>query len=159
MKKKIVLIDMDGVLVDFGKAIETEFANNPEYLLKYQNEPDLIPNIFENPEPVEGAIDAVRKLAECGKYDLFIATTSPWDNPDALTHKRLWIEKYFGDLFKKKMFITHRKDLLIGDYLIDDRLKNGAEDFREELLHFGWDYENNKWNKYRTWEEVINKLL
>ena len=28
------------------------------------------------------------------------------------------------------MFVTHRKDLLMGDYLIDDRLKNGAGDFK-----------------------------
>ena len=39
------------------------------------------------------------------------------------------------------MIITHRKDLLIGDYLIDDRLANGAKDFKGKLLRFGYDYE------------------
>ena len=37
------------------------------------------------------------------------------------------------------MFITHRKDMLIGDFLIDDRLANGAANFNGKLLRFGWD--------------------
>jgi 5'(3')-deoxyribonucleotidase len=57
------------------------------------------------------------------------------------------------------MMITHRKDLLLGDYLIDDRLKNGASDFTGELLSFGWAYEKNEWNAYRTWEDILKKLL
>ena len=44
----------------------------------------------------------------------------------ALTDKRYWLEYYFGEMFHKKLITTHRKDLLVGDYLIDDRLKNGA---------------------------------
>ena len=57
------------------------------------------------------------------------------------------------------MFITHRKDMLIGDYLIDDRLANGAGNFKGELLRFGWDYEKKKWNEYRDWDSVIKCLL
>jgi len=77
----------------------------------------------------------------------------------SFTHKRLWIEKYFGQLFKKKMIITHRKDLLIGDYLIDDRLANGAKDFKGKLLRFGYDYEKKTWNEYRDWDSIIKYLL
>jgi len=150
---------MDGVLVDFKDAIENAYRINPEYKELFKNNPDEIKDIFKNPKPIDGAIDAVKKLAESKKYDLLIATSAPWGNPEAAMHKRLWIEKYFGDLFEKKMFITHRKDLLIGDYLIDDRLKNGAAEFKGELLSFGWAYEKNEWNKYRTWQEILNKLL
>jgi hypothetical protein len=56
------------------------------------------------------------------------------------------------------MFITHRKDLLIGHYLIDDRTKNGAGDFKGELIRFGWSYEELKWNPYPTWESVLERL-
>jgi len=60
------------------------------------------------------------------------------------------------------MFITHHKDLLKGDYLIDDRLKNGAENFEGELLSFGWAYEKNngkgELNKYPKWENILEKL-
>jgi 5'-nucleotidase len=104
-------------------------------------------------------VESVIKLYELGKYDLFIATTAPWNNPSSFSDKRIWLEEHFGVIFKKKMFITHRKDLLIGDYLIDDRLANGAKDFKVELIHFGWNYETKSWNEYKDWESVLNKLL
>lgn len=158
MSKEIVYIDMDGVLVDFGKAKRYYFENYPEIQRAYNWRPDQIPGIFKDPDPIEGAIDAVKKLAEYDRYELFIATTAPWRNPEAAMHKRLWLENHFDGLFVKRMFITHRKDLLIGDYLIDDRIKNGAGEFRGELIRFGWSYEEEKWNEYPTWESVLKKL-
>jgi len=157
--KKIVFIDMDGVLVDFKEAIENAYRINPEYKIKFKNNPDEIKGIFKNPNPIEGAIAAVKELAKSEKFELFIATSAPWGNPEAAMHKRIWIAAYFGDLFLKKMFITHRKDLLIGDYLIDDRLKNGASEFKGELLSFGWAYETNEWNEYKTWDDILKKIL
>lgn len=154
---------MDGVLVDFASAIETCYMKNPEYKILYKDKPDEIPDIFKDPLPIKGSIEAVKKIAASNQFEILIATTSPWNNHDALIHKRLWIEKYFGDLFKKKMVITHRKDLLYGDYLIDDREANGAIDFKGELLSFGWAYEKNDgnggWNPYKTWNDILNKLL
>tara|TARA_R110001606_G_scaffold399188_1_gene581421 strand:+ start:1735 stop:2229 length:495 start_codon:yes stop_codon:yes gene_type:complete len=156
--KKIIFIDMDGVLVDFASAIEHFYETIPDYKNSHKNNPDEIPGIFKNPLPIPGAIEAVKAISSSNQFELFIATTSPWDNHDALVHKRLWVEKYFGDLFKKKMFITHRKDLLSGDYLIDDREANGASNFKGELLSFGWAYEKNKWNEYPTWNHILKKL-
>ena len=57
------------------------------------------------------------------------------------------------------MFVTHRKDLLIGDYLIDDRTANGAGEFKGELLHFGWNYEKKVLNKYPDWDSILKILL
>ena len=91
---------------------------------------------------------------------MFIATSSPWGNPEALTDKRYWLEYYFGEMFHKKLITTHRKDLLVGDYLIDDRLKNGAGEFKGKLLRFGYDWENNNTpNEYPDWDSVLNYLL
>ena len=41
------------------------------------------------------------------------------------------------EIWRKRMVITHRKDLCMGDYLIDDRDKNGASEFKGEWIHFG----------------------
>jgi 5'-nucleotidase len=158
-KKKIVYIDMDGVLVDLQKEFDKFFETHPHLTKKFDGCPDHIPGVFRTPPPIEGAIEAVKKLAESGKYELFIATAAPWGNPDSATDKRYWIENHFGNLFHKKMFITHRKDLLMGDYLIDDRTKNGAGEFSGELLRFGYSYEEDKMNEYPTWESILNKLL
>ena len=160
LKKKIIYIDMDGVIVDFGRAIEEWFETHPHLEERYKTFPDHIQGLFRIAPPIEGAISAIKKLHESGKYELFIATSAPWGNPQSNTDKRFWIEDYFGDLFHKKMFITHRKDLLMGDYLIDDRLKNGAGEFKGELLRFGLDWENNnKPNEYPTWDSILTKLL
>lgn len=158
MKKKIIHLDMDGVLVDLGREIEYRLKD-PNLDPKFIEEPDLIEGLFESPQPVEGAIEAVKQLHSSNQFDLFIATSAPWGNPPSLMHKRLWIEHYFGDMFYKKMFTTHRKDLLIGDYLIDDRLANGAESFTGELIHFGKDYKTFEPNPFPTWESVLNYLL
>lgn len=159
-KKKIVYIDMDGVLVDLNSHIKKWFENHPHLEERYKNNPDHIPGIFRNPPPIEGAIEAVKKLAESGKYELFIATAAPWGNPDSLTDKRYWIENHFGNILHKRLITTHRKDLLMGDYLIDDRLKNGAGDFSGKLLRYGVDWENdNKPNEYPTWESILEYLL
>jgi len=157
--KKIIWIDMDGVIVDFKSNIEDWFNDHPQLVDKYVNEPDNIPGIFKSPKPIEGSIEAIKELDRSGKYDLHIATSAPWGNPESLTHKRIWIENHFGDLFKKKFTVTHTKDMLIGDYLIDDRLKNGASNFKGELIRFGWDYENKVWNQYTNWISVLNYLL
>lgn len=147
---------MDGVLADFGAAL----ANHKlSHSAPFDKEPDLIPGIFEDLLPINGAIDSVKILASTPVFDVFILTTAPWNNPDSWTHKRLWVEKYFDDILTKKLIISHRKDLLKGDFLIDDRTVNGADKFAGVHVHFGWDYVNRKWNKYPDWNSVLNYLL
>jgi len=160
LKKKIIYIDMDGVLVDFNQALEDWFEKHPHLKERYKDNPDHIQGIFRNPKPIDGAIEAVKKLHESGKYELFIATSAPWGNPMSLSDKRFWIEDYFGEMFHKRLFTTHRKDLLVGDYLIDDRLKNGAGEFSGELLRFGYDWENDFLpNEYPSWDDILERLL
>ena len=155
--KKIIYVDMDGVLVDLGSQIRNWFDKFPHLKEKYNECPDHIPGIFRNPNPIDGSIESIHKLHNSGKYDLFIATTAPWGNPYAATDKRFWIEQWFGRLFHKRLIITSRKDLLVGDYLIDDRVKNGAGEFgsivnRGQHIHFGSE-------KFPNWKSVTDFLL
>ena len=159
-KKKIVYIDMDGVIVDFGKAIKDWFEKHPHLEERYKTHPDHIQGLFRIAPPIKGAIEAIKKLHNSGKYELFIATSAPWGNPQSLTDKRFWLEDYFDNIFHKRLFTTHRKDLLMGDYLIDDRLKNGAGEFKGKLLRFGYDWENNNSpNEYPDWDSILDYLL
>lgn len=148
---------MDGVIVDLNSEIKKWFEEHPHLKGRYETHPDHIHGIFRNPKPVDGAIEAINKLKD--KYDMFVCTAAPWGNPDAATDKRYWIEKHFGNLFHKKMIITHRKDLIDADYLIDDSYSNGARDFKGELISFGVDYKTGLPNEYKTWEQILNKLL
>ena len=53
---------------------------------------------------------------------------------------------------KKKIIMTHRKDMIYGDYLIDDRTANGAAQFKGEHIHFGT-------SKFPDWASVVKYLL
>jgi len=50
------------------------------------------------------------------------------------------------------LILTHRKDLVKGDILIDDRPNNGAKDFEGEWIHFGSE-------NFPDWSSVIKHLL
>jgi 5'(3')-deoxyribonucleotidase len=124
MKKKTIFIDMDGVIANFAKAAEEGgWSHRPD---KHVNYGEL--------EVMPGAEEALRKLNQ--DFDIFIASTPPWDRPDMWGAKREWIAEHFPYL-KRKLILTHRKDLLIGDILIDDSRWRGQPDFKGAWLWFG----------------------
>lgn len=149
--KPIVYIDMDNVLVDFKTGIDKLSADIKQ---KYDGNLDDVPGIFSLMEPMPNAIESVLKLAI--HFDLYVLSTAPWKNHSAWTDKVIWIQKHFGDgkdsVFYKRLIISHRKDLNKGDYLIDDREKNGAKDFDGELILFGSE-------KFPDWNSVTNYLI
>lgn len=152
MKKPIIYIDMDGVLVDFESALTKV---SPEMLEKFAGEYDNIPGIFALMDPVPGALEAVDRLKE--KYDLYILSSSPWENPTALGDKLAWVKKYFGgdgqeNIFFRKVIFSSVKHLNRGDILIDDRTVNGAGDFLGRHIHFGS-------SEFPNWQSVLNSLL
>lgn len=150
---------MDGVLVNLNDHIKLWFELHPHLKDRFEKFPDHIHGIFRDPEPIDGAINGVHELMKSGKYDIFVATAAPWGNPEAASDKRYWIEKHFGNLFHKRMVVTHRKDLLMGNYLIDDSLGNGAKEFKGTLLRFGTDYKTGLINEYPTWDDILKRLL
>jgi 5'-nucleotidase len=137
--KKILYFDLDGVLADYEA--KPSYKNN-------SNIPEK--GFFLSLEPILGGVEAFKKLSD--HYDCFFLTTAPWSNTHALSEKRIWVEKHLGDLAFKKLITTHRKDLLRGDYLIDDRTVNGVSEFEGEHIHFGSD-------KFPNWESVLNYLI
>ena len=96
-----------------------------------------------------GAIEAVHELQK--HYDLFILYTAPWKNPSAWLDKVEWVTKYLDDVFHKRLVITHRKDLCQGDYLIDDRGKNGTSEFCGKWIQFGSE-------QFPDWDSVLKYL-
>lgn len=152
-RKKRIFVDMDNVLVDFQSGLNRmdEFVKQ-QFAAKSpgdKNRFDEIPGLFALMDPMPGAIEAVHALQE--HYDLFILSTAPWKNPSAWSDKVTWVTTYLDDVFHKRMVITHRKDLCQGDYLIDDRGKNGTSEFAGEWIEFGSD-------KFPDWESVLEYL-
>ena len=143
--KKIVYVDMDNVLVDFPSAFP---KLDEETLSRYDNNRDEIPGIFALMEPMPGAISAFKELSEL--FDTYILSTSPWENPSAWSDKLEWVKRYIGRPARKRLILSHHKNLNAGHFLIDDRLKRGADRFAGELILFGSDdYPN--WQSQRAW--------
>lgn len=138
---------MDNVLVDFKSGIE---QLSEETKKEYEGHLDDVPDIFSLMKPMPGAIEAYTKLNSL--FDVYILSTAPWDNPSAWKDKVLWVQKYMGELAYKRLILSHYKNLCVGDYLIDDRLANGADKFSGEHIHFGTD-------NFPDWDSVLNYLI
>ena len=59
--------------------------------------------------------------------------------------------KHLGPTAHKRLILSHHKNLNSGDFLIDDRTKNGAGEFGGEHIHFGTD-------KFLDWKTVVQYL-
>lgn len=147
--KKTVFIDLDGVIVDLLGQLKYEIANSE---VVYEDETDLIDEsetIFLNAAPIPHAIEAVTELEK--HFDVYILSTAPWHNIHSWSQKRIWVEKNLPSMYKR-LILTHHKHQLIGDFLIDDRLKNGAAEFKGEHIHIFTE-------KYPTWQSVLDRLI
>ena len=60
-------------------------------------------------------------------------------------------KKDFEEKLIRKIDTSHHKQLMIGDYLIDDRKFNGASEFKENGYILGV-------RKYPNWESVLKFL-
>ena len=136
---EIVYVDLDGVMADYDKAKEGK-----------TEEERREPGFFTNLEPIDGAIEAFKKLSE--HYDVYFLSTAPWSNINAPSEKRVWVEKHLGEYAFKKLILSHNKGLLKGDYLIDDRIANGVEDFEGEHIHFGS-------KEFPNWKAILEYLI
>ena len=151
MKKFRIFIDMDGVISDFESAAEAEALVKGVTKL---SRPDLYVD-YRNLDIIDGAKNAVMRLAN--DHEVFIASTPPWTRPEVWGHKREWIGEHFPYL-KRKIILTHRKDLLIGDILIDDSRFRGQPDFKGEWFWFNKNWNNRNWEACLEWiEKLENK--
>jgi len=119
-------------------------------LKEYEGRLDEVPGIFGLMQPMEQAIESYHKLSK--HYDIYILSTSPWENDTAPVDKLRWVKKYLGGVAYKRLILSHHKNLNRGDYLIDDRTKNGADRFEGEHIHFGT-------GRFVSWRDVTDYLL
>jgi len=142
---KTIFIDLDGVMVDLEAHVVARHGQ--QGLAKIGMLTNVDKQLFLDPPPIKGAIEAVKKLAE--KHEIFFLSTAPWSNSQAWMDKRIWVQRNLGKFAHKRLILSHRKDLLMGDFLIDDRTKNGAGEFKGKLLQFGTP-------EFPNWDAVLN---
>jgi 5'-nucleotidase len=139
-EKPILYLDMDGPLVDFDSGVaHCTSYDHKERTMNCQG-------FFLSLPPTEGAVKACEWIIQY--FETFILTTTPWDNPFSGMEKRLWVDEHLPKYFYKRLITSHFKNLAIGDYLVDDRTKNGAGEFSGKLIQFGQP-------GFENWDKVI----
>lgn len=140
-EKKIVFLDMDGVLANFWKACPSGYRDEdhdcPIEMLRG--------GFFSKLEVMPGAKEAVNKLMRDERYDVWIGSKPSTKNLYCATEKFLWIEEHFPNLLRKVNLVTH-KGLLRGHYLVDDD-REWEKHFDGEFIWFDESRPVYSWNK------------
>ncbi|XP_026560399.1 5'(3')-deoxyribonucleotidase, mitochondrial [Pseudonaja textilis] len=140
-----VLVDMDGVLADFeGGFLEKYRARYPDlpYIALDERrgfwvseqygklQPGLSEkaisiweskNFFMELNPLPGAVEALKEMAELEATEVFICTSPIKKYRYCPYEKFAWIEKHFGHEFLEHVILTRDKTIVSGHVLIDDR--------------------------------------
>jgi len=135
MRKYKIGFDMDKVLTDFDKAYKQQWKETqqfPQAGARFFDELDLL---FSNEI---ANIEYVKKLSLLG-HDVRIITAPSIPNINCWTGKAVWIQRYFGQEFLKKVVMTYDKAIASRyvDILVDDSTKNGQLAFGDGLITYG----------------------
>lgn len=181
MNKKIILVDMDGVLADFeGRFLENwrkKFPNHPiiplaerETFYLEEDYPDGLkkdiesifraPGFFQNLKIISGSKEALTKMESLG-HEVFICTSPISKYENCVLEKYHWVSKNLGYEWTKKMIVTKDKTLIYGDILIDDKPKHlGVKDPVWKYVLFDAPY-NKKVKSdlritWKNWEKILS---
>ncbi|WP_417471917.1 5' nucleotidase, NT5C type [Luteimonas mephitis] len=144
--RRTLYIDMDNVLVDFPSAFS---LITQQQHADFADRLDEVPGIFSKMRPVPGAIEAFQELS--GLFDTYLLSTAPWENPSAWSDKLLWVKEHLGKPAYKRLILSHHKNLNRGDFIIDDRTRNGVDKFDGKHIHFGA-------SEFPDWPSVVAYL-
>jgi len=145
--KKIVYIDLDDVIFNFSKA-HADAIEKVHGIIYPQSQLDF----FRKLEPLNDAIESVKKLMNSDYYDVYFLTAPSLPNPLCYTEKCLSIKDHFGQAGVNKLIISPNKALSRGDYLIDDNaFGRGQDEFQGMLIHFGT-------ASFPDWDSVLDFL-
>ncbi len=176
-----ILVDMDAVIVDFGKGFELAWrqlypslnieihGRDSFYIAQhepYETQVKVFKTInsagfFESLEPIEGAKQALNLLHEMG-HEVCIVTSPGLNYKHAPSEKFAWVKKHYSEYFLKGLTITNSKYLVNGDILIDDKPVVKSEDLASwEHVLFDCSYNRNSDKKRLNWDnylDVINSI-
>lgn len=176
----IILVDMDGVLVDFEEGHQRmcrERGLPPEVECRDRTEWDILslvgpewrdtvseiwhsPGFFAGLAPVDGAVEILHAWLREG-HKVFVCT-APLSHSETCAQEKLgWVRKHLGIEFVRRTIITADKTLVHGDFLLDDKpVITGAIRPTWKHLVFAAHYNRNLKDTV-TWsqaQEIVRKL-
>jgi 5'-nucleotidase len=79
------------------------------------------PGFFRHLPVMDDSVDVLRRLNE--RYEVFIVSAA-MEFPNSLKDKYDWLMEHFPFFTWKQIALTGSKDLVFGDFMIDDHVKN-----------------------------------
>ena len=186
----IIAVDLDDVLADSLRAFIEFYNENYNKKLKYEdftaytlNEIMGMPReeenkilekfdnggYFEKIKPIEGAVEAIKKLSK--KHKIIIITSRTKDKEEKT---KKWVEKFFGkyDIYfirqnysgksktKAEICKEIKAEILIEDYLgyAENCAKNGIKVL---LFDYPWNQKKDLGKlikRIKSWEEIVSEI-
>ena len=179
---KTILVDMDGVIADWGRAYGEcldRYGESAASIPRHENqitfnlhtdrtaeEIEIIKRVMVEPgfyarlDPIPGAKTALKQMVKDG-HDVRIVT-SPWvSNPTCASDKLNWIAHHYGSHWASRVVITTDKTLVRGDILIDDKPDvDGDYSPTWEHVYFHQPYNARRCDKRRitdwnNWRDIV----
>lgn len=134
-----IIIDMDEVIADpmgeminwyrgeYGGSVDKDKMDGswikgfPEEHQAMIRERLSAPGFFRHLPVMEDSVDVLRRLNE--RYEVFIVSAA-MEFPNSLKDKYEWLMEHFPFFTWRQLALTGSKDLVSGDFMIDDHVKN-----------------------------------
>jgi 5'(3')-deoxyribonucleotidase len=115
------------------------------------------PGFFRHLPVMKDSVDVLRALND--RYELFIVSAAT-EFPNSLKDKLEWLEEHFPFLTWKQVALCGSKDLVFGDYMIDDHLKN-LKGFKGKpyLFTAAHNLEVTGYDRINNWQEAAEIFL
>ena len=135
---KAVILDMDGVLVDFLGGINDQLRKDGVDHVPYEEMTAFnfgvysvevrerikkiyhAPGFFRNLNPIEGAIEGALELSKIRPVSICSYPLEQEFRERVVDEKREWIAQHLGGEFERDAIFTEDKSLYIGAILLDD---------------------------------------
>ena len=125
-------VDMDNTLADF---------DGSEHLLNWDHKERPYEmfrrGFFSDLRPFPGAISAMKRITDSGKYNVYILSKPVLDSPRSFSEKQAWVMRHFPEL-ADRLVLTQNKLLVDPNnaILIDD--DNMWHEFKGEFILFDY---------------------
>lgn len=177
MSRPVLLFDLDGICCDLIKKWLATYNRDyqdhltPEDITTWEwhhlVKPDCgkriyhylnQPGFFADLEPIAGCVESLQRLSE--RCELVVVTASP---REACADKVRWVRTHLPFITRENVVITHRKDLVRGDFMFDDAPRNLRHHPATRLmLDYPYNRDFHDCHRVHSWgeaEELIHQLL
>lgn len=176
LAKPVVLVDMDGCLVDWDRGFLHAWNGRTPVDRRHYEMERCVPagrfqeavalfeseGFFQGLPEMPGGVDALKRLVNSG-FEVLICTSPVASSRYCAQEKWEWVREHLGDEWLKRLILTCDKTTIRGDFLIDDKpaISGSQQPLWNQIL-FDAPYNKNVELRCRRrlscWDDVVGVL-